>query len=428
MTAPTQTDARARYEQTAAAAAALYAASKASPNPIETIKHTVTSAASLTAAVSKSTTAAILGLWRRTDTYDERAVDKFVAGAGKLMVSAQRSTATVNTAAQLAQLKAVGINTKVSVTIPDQVRGATAEFGDKVTVTAPAKTRVDYKPTTPTPPAPAEAAGTPRVSVPEVEKPVARTVTHADSAPDLLFSRAVVTYRYERSTGADHATANAAAEQRIEGLVDTNVMLAQRLAEQQTLTKVADLDQKVIGYRRVFHPELSKGGTCGLCIAASDRIYTLAELKPIHARCKCTIAPVTEDHDPGHRINEDDLKMLYKHAGTTSGRTQGHNLKRTRYVIEQHQELGPVLTRVTGEKVPYSDDLEADRVARTAGKAATPRTPAPPAAQTSREFAAHQLVVLRASLERLRSEGFAEDSSPVQYHLRMIAKFEAITE
>ena len=31
-------------------------------------------------------------------------------------------------------------------------------------------------------------------------------------------------------------------------------------------------------YRRVIHPELSKGGTCGLCIAASDRIYFVDDL------------------------------------------------------------------------------------------------------------------------------------------------------
>ena len=59
---------------------------------------------------------------------------------------------------------------------------------------------------------------------------------------------------------------------------------------------------------------------------------------------------MTTAHDPGHKLNQDDLNRLYEHAG---GTTAGAALKKTRYQIVQHNELGPVLTRVTGESVPY---------------------------------------------------------------------------
>jgi hypothetical protein len=43
--------------------------------------------------------------------------------------------------------------------------------------------------------------------------------------------------------------------------------------------------EDVTGYRRVIHPELSKSGTCGLCVAAADRIYYVDDLMPIHTNC-----------------------------------------------------------------------------------------------------------------------------------------------
>jgi hypothetical protein len=55
------------------------------------------------------------------------------------------------------------------------------------------------------------------------------------------------------------------------------------------------------GYRRVIHPELSKGGTCGLCVAASDRIYHVSELRAVHGRCECTTLPIVGEQDPGTR-------------------------------------------------------------------------------------------------------------------------------
>jgi hypothetical protein len=178
---------------------------------------------------------------------------------------------------------------------------------------------------------------------------VRQTVTASDADPSRIYTRAAAVYRVRVAQGDDPATANAAAQQRITDITDGNLMLAQRLAEQQTLRTAQARDPKVIGYRRVIHPELSKGGVCGLCVAASDRVYHVEDLKPIHVRCKCGVVPVTDAHDPGLHLNRSDLRGLY----TDSGSTAGANLKRTRYDVVHHAELGPVLTRVSGEKVPY---------------------------------------------------------------------------
>jgi hypothetical protein len=75
-----------------------------------------------------------------------------------------------------------------------------------------------------------------------------------------------------------------AAKQRVAAVADMDIQLADRA---QSTATMSDQSRKieVRGYRRVIHPELSKGGTCGLCIAASNRVYHVEDLKALHARC-----------------------------------------------------------------------------------------------------------------------------------------------
>lgn len=105
-----------------------------------------------------------------------------------------------------------------------------------------------------------------------------------------------------------------------------------------------DLTDDVAGYRRIVHPELSTGGTCGLCIVASDNVYRRDDLMPIHHRCSCTVMPIVGDllgpGDPGSAINSEDLDQFYAAAGDS---TLGANLKATKYRVEQDGNLGPVL-------------------------------------------------------------------------------------
>lgn len=80
-------------------------------------------------------------------------------------------------------------------------------------------------------------------------------------------------------------------------------------------------------------------------IAAADRVYKVKKLRPIHANCKCTVAPVTTEHDPGDELNKADLQKLYDEAGGTLAA----HLKRTRYrqawLCVSSESTGPTVSR-----------------------------------------------------------------------------------
>ncbi|TPF92880.1 hypothetical protein BW14_06865 [Bifidobacterium sp. UTBIF-68] len=95
-------------------------------------------------------------------------------------------------------------------------------------------------------------------------------------------------------------------------------------------------------YRRIIHPELSKTGTCGLCVVAANNVYGTADLLPMHNLCKCTVMPITASHDPGLRLNREDLDRIYKKAG---GTTNASGLKSVRVEVVNHSEIGPILTQ-----------------------------------------------------------------------------------
>lgn len=124
--------------------------------------------------------------------------------------------------------------------------------------------------------------------------------------------------------------------QRLEEIIGHDVAATARDEEQKVYASSA----KVTGYRRVIHPELSKTGSCGLCVAAANNFYTVAELLPIHDRCKCTTAPITAESDPALKLTREDLDALYAAAG---GTTSGDALKRIRVTVNEHGEYGPIL-------------------------------------------------------------------------------------
>lgn len=142
-------------------------------------------------------------------------------------------------------------------------------------------------------------------------------------------------------------------------LADGTVRLAERDASQQALIYLAPR-VGITGYRRVIRPELSRTGTCGLCIVASDQVYKTGDLMPLHARCKCEVMPIIGDIDPGSALNNLTLGDLYGAAADSvsdlrrSGERRGgpasrsgtaaDDLKEVRLQINEHGEWGPVLT------------------------------------------------------------------------------------
>jgi hypothetical protein len=266
----------------------------------------------------------IQALWANTNPYDGHSVAAFAADAGRRTITAQTAAARSSAASIVQGLAVMGVHTPATASDPADVRRFDPVDGKLAE--RPDTSHVDYT----------GADQTTKVDVAD------------EATTDQIFNRVAQTYRYQRSVGADHDMADRAAQARIITMVDENIQLADRLAAAQVLQQTVDLDvpgPKIIGYRRIIHPELSRTGTCGLCIAASDRLYHVVDLQPIHARCKCETAAVTTDFDPGKQLNEDDLAQLYRAASGIGGdpTTAAPSLKRVRYLIDEHGELGPVL-------------------------------------------------------------------------------------
>lgn len=207
--------------------------------------------------------------------------------------------------------------------------------------------------------------------------------------PAQVWERPAKTYRFERSMGRDHDEALDLAVQRAQTIAEDDLAHAMRISAAQH-SQAAD---GVIGLRRVVHPEMSQGGACGLCLAASDRIYKVASLLPLHSHCRCTVAEVTSTSDPGNSLNDRSLADLYDAAGSTSAA----DLKGTRWKVSEHGELGPIL--VPRKATPRT---EAD-VRRDTGDA-----------MSAAEKARKRLAVGEAKLRELQERAAAGEDVEVQ--------------
>ena len=178
--------------------------------------------------------------------------------------------------------------------------------------------------------------GASKVVIPKVDRPEIR-----GGVPlDLVYERPAKAYRAAVADGLSVDQAELAAFDRALGLVDTDLMLARRDGQVGAMR-----DLEVTTYRRVIRPELSRTGTCMLCLAASLQKYSVKDLLPIHNRCKCLTMPIIEGKDPGDRLNEADRQAIYKSAGVTNRQ----DLSNLRVKVREHGELGPALT-VSGQQ------------------------------------------------------------------------------
>nr|WP_052741235.1 hypothetical protein [Mycobacterium sp. UM_NZ2] len=331
--------------------------------------------------------AAIRPWLAQIDPYDGRAAQQFTEAAANRMAIAQRTTAVTAAAGQKQILTMMGISVTPRPSSPLDIRAPGAVFdGGRVSLEH-GNVSVTY-------------AGD------ESAELSAKDLTTVE-----VLNRPIRAIRYLESQGATRDEALQAATERLDVIVDDNLMLAQRFAESEVINLAADQPRsRIVGMRRVIHPELSRTGVCGLCIAAADRLYTVRELLPIHKRCKCTTAAVTEDYDPADELNAIDLSQLYTDAGGTS---RAH-LKRTRYKTGQHGELGAVLVPQRDYKPRGTDaDVETKAPVYVGGPESKP------------EIARRHLPILEENLAKLRSDGLSEESSQVRYHKEQIAKFRA---
>lgn len=174
-----------------------------------------------------------------------------------------------------------------------------------------------------------------------------------DVPPEVEWERPAKEFRRLRVTGLAELEAQIAAELRAEQIATMDLALADREAARQRMQATG-----VTHYRRVFHPELSKSGSCGLCVVAADRTYSRDTLMPLHNGCNCTVLPAYEGDDPGLRLNTADLTAIYDAA---DGESIREKLQRVRVQVNDHGELGPILSYAGQD---FRTDTKAQRDAR----------------------------------------------------------------
>lgn len=327
------------YDDALAAAAAMQSAPLTALHPVPVLLRSSEQIISMRDQVAQQAQTAIGRLWASVNPYRDDSVADFAEQAAEVMRSAQQAAGRTAAVAQAQQLQSLGINVGTpDPSLPLDVRAPGATIANGTVTLHERPVTVDYA------------------------NNDTRQITAEDMSTRAIFERPAETFRYLRSI--DDPDAAAKSQLRTASLIDGNLMLAQRLAQQEVLAQAVDLDKKgpkITGYRRVIHPELSRTGTCGMCIAASTRIYHVEELMPLHDRCKCTVAAITGEHDPADDANNVDLSQLYEHAG---GNTVAH-LKRTKYQIDEHGELGAVLV----PKSTYKPQTKTGRPYQSSGTA-----------------------------------------------------------
>ena len=150
-----------------------------------------------------------------------------------------------------------------------------------------------------------------------------------------VHARAAAEYRWQVSQDVDPPRARDLAVARAEAMTSTDLGLAYR-DQSHRFMRVTGAAR----YRRVIRPERSRSGTCGLCVAASNRIYTRETLMPLHNRCKCAVVEVGASVDEGRIINDAEYAAVAAEADSLHAR----DLVKVRVKVHENGELGPVLT------------------------------------------------------------------------------------
>lgn len=238
--------------------------------------------------------------------------------------------------------------------------------------------------------------------------------------PADAYGRIADQYRWEQiANGATDERALAKAKIRAEQVVDTDISLAVREQETATAKKLG-----VQLYRRVLHPELAESGlSCGLCIVAADRVYSVAKFKrELHFLCHCEMIPIENGKDPARKLNEADLDSLYRAAAISVGKKEGERvtgggktqlgaLKRVRVGITEHGELGPILINQSGEYRTIADFAKTQSVSPKIRAAA--QIPA--------------LIKSLAALEARRDAGEKNTASKIAWHKSAIARLRKLS-
>lgn len=107
-------------------------------------------------------------------------------------------------------------------------------------------------------------------------------------------------------------------------------------------SRAAESSMRANGVKR-FRRVLTGAENCGLCLAAASRVYRTGDLLSIHNNCDCGVAPITAANHDESMSALIDAEAAYAEAVELAGSTRQKDLSRV-VAVEQHGELGPVLT------------------------------------------------------------------------------------
>jgi hypothetical protein len=154
-----------------------------------------------------------------------------------------------------------------------------------------------------------------------------------------VYQRPFVEMRTLLSQGKSLDVALEAGALRAEMLARTDVQLARRNASLQARKG----DKGVVGYLRV----LSGNENCALCYVASTQRYRKGDLQPIHPGCDCGETQIYGTQDVGQVIDQQLLdgthEAIEQRFGFSDPGARAIDYRK-QILVQEHGELGPVLT------------------------------------------------------------------------------------
>lgn len=184
----------------------------------------------------------------------------------------------------------------------------------------------------------AQAAGRPAVPVP-VPTPTVASVRGVDAAE--VYGRPFHLVWRELGNGTPVDQAIESGQQRAVQTALTDVQLA-KTHTAAAAAKATPTTARPYWWRRV----LEGPRNCALCVVASTQAYHVEKLLPIHPGCDCGVEPQWTAI-PGHVIDEEALANAHDAIQQTFGISDSAARKpdyRKLILVEEHGELGPVLT------------------------------------------------------------------------------------
>lgn len=165
-----------------------------------------------------------------------------------------------------------------------------------------------------------------------------------------VYARPAVSLYTALSDGKSFLEAKQAGLLRLMSLATTDMQLAK--------TTQANVSLKKSG-AKYFQRSLSGSENCAICVVAAHQRYRTGELMPIHPGCDCGVRELPGSKDPGQTIDQDSLDLMHAQIESQFGISDrgGRAIDYSQImVVQQHGELGPVLTW-RGQNFTGPDDL-----------------------------------------------------------------------